>query len=90
MSAIPIRSFGRSTSSTFVKKRHPICSWAPTITVPRSICSTVISDFGKFYLSQRKAFTGHHPRTGETMEVPSRRIPIFRAGTVLKRALNDG
>lgn len=48
----------------------------------------VISDFGKFYTSTRKAFTGHHPRTRQPMDVPARCIPVFRPGNALKRRLN--
>lgn len=49
----------------------------------------VISDFGTFTLSSRKAFQGKNPRTGEPIEVPARRIPVFRAGRGLKNALNN-
>ena len=47
-----------------------------------------ISDFGTFTVSRRSAFTGHNPKNGKKMEVPSRRIPVFRAGKGLKNALN--
>ena len=47
-----------------------------------------ISDFGTFTVSRRSAFTGHNPKNGKVMEVPARRIPVFRAGKGLKNALN--
>lgn len=47
-----------------------------------------ISDFGTFTVSTRREFSGHNPKSGQTMSVPSRRIPIFRAGKGLKRNLN--
>ena len=47
-----------------------------------------ISDFGTFTVSTRSAFTGHNPKNGQVMEVPMRRIPVFRAGKGLKNALN--
>jgi len=47
-----------------------------------------ISDFGTFSVSQRRAFSGHNPKTGSPMEIPGRRIPVFRAGKGLKNALN--
>ena len=47
-----------------------------------------ISDFGTFSASTRNSFTGHNPRTGAAMGVPSRTIPVFRAGKALKNALN--
>ena len=47
-----------------------------------------ISDFGTFTVSQRRAFTGHNPKNGDVMNVPARRIPVFRSGKGLKNALN--
>jgi DNA-binding protein HU-beta len=47
-----------------------------------------ISDFGTFTVSQRRAFTGHNPKNGLVMNVPARRIPVFRSGKGLKNALN--
>ncbi len=47
-----------------------------------------ISDFGTFTVSQRREFKGHNPKNGEAMDVPARRIPVFRAGKGLKRNLN--
>lgn len=49
-----------------------------------------ISDFGTFTISQRREFTGHNPKNGQEIRVPSRRIPVFRAGKGLKNALNEG
>ena len=48
-----------------------------------------ISDFGTFTVSQRRSFTGHNPKNGSEIQVPARRIPVFRAGKGLKEALND-
>lgn len=48
-----------------------------------------ISDFGTFTVSKRREFTGHNPKTQTPIQVPSVRIPVFRAGKGLKEALND-
>ena len=48
-----------------------------------------ISDFGTFTVSNRRAFTGHNPKNREEIQVPARRIPVFRAGKGLKEALNE-
>jgi DNA-binding protein HU-beta len=48
-----------------------------------------ISDFGTFTVSERRAFTGHNPKNGTVMDVPARRIPVFRSGKGLKGSLND-
>ena len=47
-----------------------------------------ISDFGTFTVSQRRSFTGQNPKTGVEIQIPSRRIPVFRAGRGMKNALN--
>lgn len=47
-----------------------------------------ISDFGTFTVSKRRAFSGHNPKNGRVMDVPARRIPVFRSGKGLKNALN--
>ncbi|MGC6510813.1 MAG: HU family DNA-binding protein [Myxococcota bacterium] len=48
-----------------------------------------ISDFGTFTISERDAFEGYDPRNKRRINVPKRRIPVFRAGLGLKNALNE-
>ena len=47
-----------------------------------------ISDFGTFQVSERRSFNGRNPKTGSPLIVPVRRIPVFRAGKLLKNSLN--
>ena len=47
-----------------------------------------LSDFGTWTVSQRRKFIGHNPKTFARIQVPARRIPVFRAGKGLKEALN--
>jgi nucleoid DNA-binding protein len=47
-----------------------------------------LSDFGTFTVSKRRGFKGHNPKSGTSMAVPERRIPVFRAGKKLKKSLN--
>lgn len=44
--------------------------------------------FGTFSLSKRKASTGRNPRTGEPMTIKASTQPKFKAGKVLKDAVN--
>lgn len=46
-----------------------------------------IVGFGTFEVKQRSCLTGINPRTGEPIEIPAHKLPIFRAGTNLKRAV---
>ena len=40
--------------------------------------SIEIRGFGTFKLRRRKARTARNPRTGETVEVPARHVPVFK------------
>lgn len=48
-----------------------------------------ISGFGVFRTSLRRSFVGINPRTKEVMNIPSRRIAVFKVGKGLKEALNS-
>ncbi len=43
--------------------------------------------FGTFSVAKRKARTARNPRTGETINVPARKAPKFKAGRELKKAV---
>ena len=44
--------------------------------------------FGTFAVSARAASEGRNPRTGETIKIAASKQPKFKAGKVLKDALN--
>ena len=44
--------------------------------------------FGTFTAKKREARTGRNPQTGETVKIPARVAPGFKAGNKLKDALN--
>jgi DNA-binding protein HU-beta len=44
--------------------------------------------FGTFSVAQRKASVGRNPRTGEPIQIPASKLPKFKAGKILKEALN--
>ena len=43
--------------------------------------------FGTFTLSKRKARMGRNPRTGEAIKIAAAKVPHFKAGEKLKRAV---
>ena len=43
--------------------------------------------FGSFSVKDRPARTGHNPITNEPMEIAAARLPVFKAGTALKKAV---
>ncbi|MDI6839606.1 MAG: HU family DNA-binding protein [bacterium] len=40
--------------------------------------------FGTFYVAKRAARKGRNPRTGATLNIPSKNVPRFRPGTELR------
>lgn len=47
-----------------------------------------IRGFGSFTLRDYKPYTGHNPRTGETVQVAAKRLPFFKVGKELKELVN--
>lgn len=45
--------------------------------------------FGAFSVRARDARIGRNPRTGESVQVPAKRVPFFKAGKELRERLND-
>jgi integration host factor beta subunit len=43
-----------------------------------------IRGFGTFKVKDRKARIARNPRTGEAVEVPARRVPVFKVSKELK------
>lgn len=46
-----------------------------------------LTGFGTFYVSDRAARTGRNPRTGEAIQIPAKKQPVFRAGKALREAI---
>lgn len=44
--------------------------------------------FGAFSTRERDARKGRNPRTGETVEVPAKRVPYFKPGKEMRQRLN--
>jgi integration host factor subunit beta len=45
--------------------------------------------FGAFSTRQRDARKGRNPRTGESVEVPEKRVPYFKPGKEMRARLNS-
>ena len=48
-----------------------------------------IIGFGTFEFRTRAARKGRNPQTGETIEIPASKNPVFKAGKALKEAVNQ-
>ena len=45
--------------------------------------------FGSFKVKQRRSRLARNPRTGESVEVPAKKVPYFKASNELKARLNS-
>ncbi len=43
--------------------------------------------FGSFQVRQRKERKGVNPQTGQTMQIPAKKVPKFKAGKELRQAV---
>ena len=50
--------------------------------------SVTLVGFGTFSVGERAARSGRNPRTGEVIKIKSAKVPKFRAGKLLKDAVN--
>jgi len=48
-----------------------------------------IRGFGSFSISRRPPRTGRNPRSGESVQIPERRVPHFKPGKALREALDQ-
>ena len=46
--------------------------------------------FGAFSVKHRDSRVGRNPRTGESVNVPAKSIPFFKAGKQLRERINKG
>jgi len=44
----------------------------------------VLTGFGKFLVSKRKARVGRNPQTGAALKIPATTVPRFKSGKALK------
>ena len=47
-----------------------------------------IRGFGSFRVKSYRSYKGRNPKTGETIEVPPKRLPFFKVGRELKEMVN--
>ena len=47
-----------------------------------------VRGFGSFRVRQRNARVGRNPKTGETVQIPAKKVPWFKAGKVLQALVN--
>ncbi len=48
-----------------------------------------IRGFGSFQVKDYDGYMGRNPRTGEPVSVPPKRLPVFKVGKSLSRAVDE-
>lgn len=48
-----------------------------------------IRGFGSFTLKHYEAYVGRNPRTGESVRVPPKKLPVFRTGKDLRQRVDQ-
>lgn len=46
--------------------------------------------FGSFRVRQRNARKGRNPKTGDSVNIPAKRVAYFKPGKELKEVINEG
>ena len=45
--------------------------------------------FGSFRIRERNARVGRNPKSGQKVDVPSKKVPFFKAGKELRQLVDD-
>jgi len=49
--------------------------------------TVTLPGFGTFTVVKRKARKGRNPQTGEEIKIPAKKVPVFRPGKGLRKAV---
>jgi integration host factor subunit beta len=49
-----------------------------------------IRGFGSFMVKDYKSYAGRNPKSGETFQVPPKKLPVFKVGRELRERVNEG
>ena len=78
-----------ATKAQTTKKTAETCLDAVTSTVIEALGkgdNVQLIGFGTFKAVTRAARKGRNPQTGEAIDIPAKKVPVFRPGTKMKEA----
>lgn len=83
-----IEDLAERTGSSIEETRRPVEAFESAVAAALGNEDEVrITGFGKFYVQEREAREGTNPQTKRRVHVPASKVPKFKAGNVLKRAI---
>jgi DNA-binding protein HU-beta len=84
-----VNSLAEKTGLTKTKSNEVIDTLVSVISGALSNGEKVtLVGFGTFTTSKRDARKGRNPKTGETVDIPSKRVAKFKAGSELTKSVN--
>ncbi len=83
-----IESISKKSGLTYRQSERALNSLIQTISNELVNGEVRLTGFGTFALNERAGRQGRNPKTGEAMEIRAKRVPIFRAGSMLKDQVN--
>jgi DNA-binding protein HU-beta len=84
-----VNSISQKTGLTKTKTNEVIDAFVESVTESLKDGNKVtLVNFGTFNTSKRDARKGRNPKTGETIEIPAKRVARFKVGTGLSKNIN--
>lgn len=84
-----INSISEKTGLTKTKSNEVIDAFLSSVTESLSNGDKVtLVGFGTFTTSQRDARKGRNPKTGDIIDIPSKKVARFKAGSDLTKSVN--
>jgi DNA-binding protein HU-beta len=83
-----VAKLAESTGMTKTDAQRALDGVIKTITDELKEGEHSLTGFGSFSVTERKARTGRNPQNGESINIPAARVPKFKAGKLLKDAVN--
>lgn len=84
-----INSISEKTGLTKARSNEVIDAFLDSVTESLSSGEKVtLVGFGTFTTSQRDARKGRNPKTGESIDIPAKKVARFKAGSDLTKSVN--
>jgi len=84
-----VNSISEKTGLSKVKSNEVLDAFVESVTESlRTGEKVTLVNFGTFNTSERGARKGRNPKTGETIEIPAKRVARFKVGTGLSKNIN--
>ena len=84
-----VNSISEKTGLTKSKTNEVVDAFVSSITESlKSGEKVTLVGFGTFATTKKEARKGRNPKTGETIEIPSKTVAKFKAGSELSKSVN--